>query len=213
MKQENKKLEEMKRADDEWAREFEDFMGYMATHPEEFPEEHALMDSIFADRRRRKEERRRRAEEYRREHSHDAFGDVKTPFLEFCYRSEDENKVTKYLRGISIIIGSCVSIPWIFIDKKDPRNAPSTSTAAVMLVILSICFLTYFIASFAKLRIRKECRWKYGWGTPPASVTEKLKLYLSDPKTEKLTEQDRKYMWCLVNYYPHIIKPAKPQKK
>lgn len=30
-----------------WEKDFEDFMGYMATHPEEFPEEHALMNSLF----------------------------------------------------------------------------------------------------------------------------------------------------------------------
>ena len=193
-----------------WENDFEDFMGYMATHPEEFPEEHALMNSIFADRRRKKEERRRKAEEYRREHSHDAFGDITTTFMKFCYRSSDENKTTKYLRGISLIISSLVSVPMIFIDTKDPHTSLTTGMAAFMLTVLCICLLTYFIASFAKLRIRKDCHWKYSWGTPPASVSEKLSLYLYDPENERLTEQDRKDMWFLVNYYPHIKKPEKP---
>ena len=193
-----------------WERDFEDFMGYMATHPEEFPEEHQAMDNLF---RRDRRPKRRSFSEWIIDQdpidgSRDVVGDQRCYFASFHYFKEDRNEVTHWIRIVLWFIIGIMLLPTVFGNKRDIQLKIALwddSTRYIVLSILIFCLVLLFILCFKKLRIRRDCWWKYGFEAPPADMKEKI-LQLRDGK---LPEDEARKIGQLLFIYPCIWRPRK----
>ncbi|SDB27178.1 hypothetical protein SAMN02910317_01362 [Ruminococcaceae bacterium FB2012] len=192
-----------------WQDDHEEFMGYMAAHPEEFPEEHEAMDDPAEGLARRKEASDRREQVFE---GYEAKGDAKTPYLGFRYFRADRNMITFYLRiGLWIFLGIVTAPFAVSLFSSEPRAVDrmltDNGTARNLVFLFELIggsALMIFLSS-KKMRIRKDCHWKYGLAPPPEEVEEKLRRLMvcdaDQPQEEK--EEMRK----LLDLYPCIRIP------
>ena len=198
--------------EDEWERDFTDFMGYMATHPEEFPEEHQVMNDFFRGGPRPK---RRSFSEWLIDQdpidgSRDVVGDQRCYFASFHYFKKDRNELTHWIRFVLWSIIGVLLMPFIvnyfFRSKTDRyKEIPMWDGPAkyVLLTILIFCLVLLSILCFKKLRIKRECWWKYGFEAPPRDMQKKILEY----RDKQLPEDEARRIGQLLFIYPSIWSP------
>lgn len=192
-----------------WDKDFEDFMGYMATHPEEFPEEHQAMDNLFrrGTRKKKRSFLERMIDQDPIDGSRDVVGDQRCYFASFHYFKEDRSEVTHWIRTVLWFIIGVMLLPIAFGNKSDTRAEIASwedSTRYILLGIIIFCLVLLFVLCFKKFRIRRDCRWKYGWEEPPESMQLKIMRYHND---ENMAEDEKKEIKRLLYVYPAIWRP------
>ena len=190
--------------------EIEGFMGYMATHPEDFPEEHqAMNDFLRGGPKKAARARRREQLDYDLAMGYRRDGD-------FRYLQEDCSKAAYRARCIllPVTVVSMVLYVIFFLlnDEKAFSELLQKGRFSPLLLIPPVFLAStaaWLILSSKKLRIRKDCHWKYGLGPPPAEMQEKISRYLK--AGEDMPAEEREQIRDLLERYPLIQRPAASQ--
>jgi hypothetical protein len=74
------------------------------------------------------------------------------------------------------------------------------STRYIVLGIMIFCLVLLFVLCFKKLRIRRDCWWKYGFEAPPPDMKEKIMQF----REGKLSEDEAQKIKRLLFIYPCI---------